>query len=436
MEDGSSRTSGVRSILRFRRGATHRRKSPQPRTILGVDISADVSSVSGALVSATGRGTDMHVEVVAKRHVAVPSSAANLYRQLADGKHATPSHLAVLGSQLAKVVDEVTGQLKQQSNTRCDPLAVAICDGGLWSLGEGSLRHALALVDASRVAELTGYNVIDGFALGDLANNGQGGPLTTVPLWMLLNDPQRTRVLLDLGRTTRMTYLPATDRDGAERVVAMDVGPGMALLDHFVKQLTAGDQQFDPGGRLAVQGRRVERLLQHWLGDPYFSRPLPRWHPHGVSTARFLADSVEMAVDADWNVRDLLCTATHFIADSIQLAINRLLETDRPIDQLLVTGGGSQNGMLLQEISERIEPISVHRLGEVGLDDETIPATSAAILGLLHIDGVAASQPTITGAHSPQVLGRLTRGTPDRWQQLVETISGASTGSLKSRKAG
>ena len=106
-----------------------------------------------------------------------------------------------------------------------------------------------------------------------------------------------------------------------------------------------------------------------------------------------------------------------------------------PIDQLLVTGGGSQNGMLLREIADRIEPTSVCRLADLGLEDDALPAISAAALGLLHIDGAAASQPALTGAHSPQVLGRLTPGTPERWRQLIEAISHAQSRPKTSRKA-
>ena len=55
---------------------------------------------------------------------------------------------------------------------------------------------------------LTGLNVIDAFPARDLAQGGLGGPLIALPEWLLLRHRDRSRVLLDLGRTVRVD-LPA-----------------------------------------------------------------------------------------------------------------------------------------------------------------------------------------------------------------------------------
>jgi len=69
------------------------------------------------------------------------------------------------------------------------------------------------------LAERSGLNVIDAFPARDLAQEGHGRPLLPIPHWILLHDSQKTRVLVTLGRTTRLTYLPGSrDASNASRI--------------------------------------------------------------------------------------------------------------------------------------------------------------------------------------------------------------------------
>ena len=102
---------------------------------------------------------------------------------------------------------------------------------------------------------------------------------------------------------------------------------------------------------MAVQGRKIPELVDRWLDDPYFNRPLPRWHPRGVPPDRFLGDALQVAVDSGWTVRDLLCSATHFVAEMVVRTFQHSLPKETRIDEIVVTGGGQQNGMLLREIA-------------------------------------------------------------------------------------
>jgi anhydro-N-acetylmuramic acid kinase len=301
------------------------------------------------------------------------------------------------------------------------------------------------------LAEGTGLNVIDAFPARDLAQGGLGGPIDAVAQWLLLKDPARGRVLLDLGRTVRMTYLPpARLRDAASRILAFEVGPGTAMLDQLAQRFTGGQHRFDPGGSLAVQGRQIPELVQHWLRDPYFDAPLPRWHPHGIRPERFLADALRLAVDRGWSVRDLLCTATHFVAESVAQTLRRRLPEDDRVDEILVAGGGQHNGLLLREIaahvavplvripelvgrsltpsvSGRSEAPSLFGRSETPshVDDAVGPA-AAAVLALCYLDQVPANPTAVTGANVPRLLGRLTPGSPQNWQRLLHALSGST----------
>lgn len=365
----------------------------------------------------------------------IPHETAAMFAPLAE-KRASPlgsphgstgGALAVFRSRLAEfqslLIDELLAGLGVAPSR---VLAVGVHDPGLWNVGHHGPSDYLGLCDAARLAESTGLNVIDAFPARDLVRGGQGGPITALPQWILLRQPKRNRVLLDLGRTVRMTYLPsALSHNPSLRIVSFDVGPGTRLLDVLAHKLTDGEHRYDPGGRLAVQGRRISELLEHWRADPYFDRPLPRWHPRGVQPERFLTDAVQMAVDRGWSVQDLLCSATHFIAETVSSALSRRLPEDAQVDEIVMTGGGQHNGLLLREIA-RLTEIPLSRIGTEGIPSEALGPASIGLLAMLYLDQVPANQMAVTGAEVPRLLGRLTPGSPQNWQRLLQIAASSS----------
>lgn len=396
----------------------------QCRFSVGVSVSSKCTQVSAALVGTVQRGLNVQAEPSAAVTASVPKETAAMFGPPAAS--AAAGSLAVFRAQLAEIEAAlVIDLLRGLGVAPGRVLAAGVHDPGLWNFDRSGSSGYLGLCDAARLAESTGLNVIDAFPARDLARGGQGGPIGAVAQWVLLKHPTRSRVLLDLGRTVRMTYLPPVAMESAAlRILSFDVGPGTSMLDMLAARLSGGQHRFDPGGRLAVQGRRIPPLVEHWLADPYFDRPLPRWHPQGVRPERFLADSMQMAVDSGWSVRDLLCSATHFIAETIAGALRRRLPEDATLDEIVVTGGGQHNGMLLREIG-RLTELPIVRLSENIPGDALAPASNA-VLALLHLDQVPANHTAITGAEIPRVLGRLTPGSPQNWQKLLRTTGGVS----------
>jgi len=405
------------------------------RWTAGVLVSARCTHAAAALVAATGRGLDLQPQVAGVATAEIPRETATMFGPLAE-KRSSPlgsphgsvgGSLAVFRSRLAEfqslLIDELLAGLGVAPSR---VLAVGVHDPGLWNVGGSGASDCLGLCDAARLAESTGLNIIDAFPARDLARGGQGGPITALPEWILLRRPNRNRVLLDLGRTVRMTYLPSTlSRSPSVRIVSFEVGPGTRLLDVLAHKLTGGEHRYDPGGRLAVQGHRIPELLEHWRADPYFERPLPRWHPRGVQPERFLTDAVQMAVDHGWSVRDLLCSATHFIAETVSSALSRRLPEDVQVDEIVVTGGGRHNGLLLREIG-RLTEIPLSQIDAAGIPSEALGPASIGLLAMLYLDQVPANQTAITGAEVPRLLGRLTPGSPQNWQRLLQVAAGSS----------
>ncbi len=414
-------------ILRF--DTTH--AAPQ-RWIAGVLVSRDCRRLSAAMVGAAGTGLALRPEIAAKVTAQTPAEIADLFAQLSgsDGRSSASEiagALAGLRAHLADAQASLLDALLAQAQIPPSRILVAgVQDPGLWDCGRTAGAGYLGLCDAARLAELTGMNIIDAFAARDVASGGLGGPLTALAEWVLLRDPRTNRLLLDLGRTARMTWLPRGQPGAAAPgLVSFDAGPGMGLLDLLSQRLTGGKHMFDPGGRLAVQGCRIAELIEYWSVDPYFRRPLPRWRPRGVPPERFLVGALQKAVDSGWSVRDMLCTATHFVAETINLAIRGRLPRDATIDEIIITGGGQQNGMLLREIAARLPGVALTRTADVNFPLDSLGPACTAILALFYVNQVPANSPEVTGTEIARVLGRLTPGSPQSWQRLLAEMTGS-----------
>lgn len=404
------------------------------RSAIGAVVSSGCRRVSAAVVSVLGRALECRTHIVADVSESLGDDVQALYRNIAGGRETHPGAPATLASHLAAAVANVVQRLASRSGEAADrALAIGVYEPGLWDLSTAR-RAYLSLCDAAALADMTGYPVIDAFAARDLAQGGLGGPVLGLPIWMLLRRSDRAAVYLDLGRTVRITYIPPFEPRASNRVLSFDVGPGTSLLDRLAEQLTFGEQTFDRGGKLAVQGRQIPDLVEHWLNDPYFKRPLPRWHPLGCRHEQELNETVRMAIDAGWSVRDLLCTACHFIAETAARAIRERLPCDEA-GEILLSGGGQQNGMLLGGLASRLAGWRMTRMVDLGLEDAAIDPAAAALLAMLHIDHTPANPMSLTGASSPRVLGRLTPGSPSRWHRLLSEMAAHRPAMMSLRSA-
>ncbi|MFH7595620.1 anhydro-N-acetylmuramic acid kinase [Streptomyces racemochromogenes] len=267
-----------------------------------------------------------------------------------------------------------------------------------WSTG-GRVHGTLQLGRPAWIAEATGRPVVCDFRPGDIAAGGQGAPLVGLVDRMLLHGRPGAPAALNIGGIANVTALPP-----AGPPTAFDTGPGNALLDAAVTELTGGRRAYDEDGALAAAGRVHEPLLRRLLAEPYYRLPAPKttgkelFHPGHLRAALDGLDPVAP--------QDLLATLTRLTARTVADALRPL-----GVTEVIASGGGTRNPVLMRMLREELPPDTALLGSDVlGLPAAAKEAYAFAVLGFLTLHGLPGNVPGCTGARGPRVLGSLTPG--------------------------
>ena len=106
---------------------------------------------------------------------------------------------------------------------------------------------------------------------------------------------------------------------------------------------------------------------------------------------------------------DLLATLTRFSAEATASALRRWVLPRAPVDEVLLSGGGARNPVLVAHLRDLLAPLPVRTTDEAGFPGEAKEAAAFALLASETLAGVPCSLPAATGASRPVVLGKVTR---------------------------
>jgi len=262
--------------------------------------------------------------------------------------------------------------------------------------------------EAAVIAERLGIDVVSDFRVRDVAAGGQGAPLVPIADALLFSS-DGWRALQNIGGIGNVTIVPPGGALSGVR--AFDTGPGVTVIDAVVRQLRPG-QPFDRDGAIAGSGAVIDEVVAELLLQPYFAASPPKSTGRELFSSDYVANLVRLcrARRAGCSDADIVATATALTARSIGDAYRRFMP--EPVDEVLLSGGGAKNAVLVDMIASAVAPKRVRRFDEVYFDGEAKEAVAFALLAKLFIDGRAANVPSATGARGPRILGKLTPGKP------------------------
>ena len=270
---------------------------------------------------------------------------------------------------------------------------------------DGSVTSTLQIGAAGVIAERTGLTTISNFRERDVAAGGQGAPLTAYVDWLLLRHPEHWRAVQNIGGMGNVTFLPPLS-DTSSAMLAFDTGPGNALIDAAMLQLTG--KAYDQDGLFATSGQINHAWLDELLSHRYFKQPPPRTTGRELFGTEKARQLIQDGQAKDMDTADIIATLTALTSHSIAAAY-RDFAPSMP-KEIILGGGGSHNKTLVSQLAELL-PADVLTHEAVGLDSDFKEALVFAVLAYETWHDRASTLPEQTGARHASVLGQITPGT-------------------------
>ena len=253
------------------------------------------------------------------------------------------------------------------------------------------LGFTIQLNDPARLAEHARIDVVADFRRRDMAAGGQGAPLVPAFHEAMFRHPRRSRVVVNIGGISNITWLAP-----GQRVLGYDCGPGNVLLDGWARRHLGRD--YDEDGKWAARGRTDEALLARLLEEPFLKAAPPK------STGRelFRLEWLDEKLPATYQPADVQSTLTDFTAISIVDSIDRFCPG---AEEIYLAGGGARNGTLVSRIAGLAGARPVAITDTLGVPTGHVESMAFAWLAMKCVRREPVDLTAATGAREPRVLG-------------------------------
>jgi len=371
------------------------------RIIVGLNSGTSMDGIDAVCARVEGSGFDVKTESLAFLMRPHPSAMRDILMRAPDLTLEDATRLnAELGESFARAATEVveSAGISISDVDLIGSHGQTVCH--LPGRGAGARTATLQLGDLDVIAERTGAVVVGDFRARDAAAGGDGAPLMPYLDWLMFRHRPRT-IALNLGGVANLTLVTET----LEGCRAFDTGPANLPLDVLACRLTKGDETFDPGGRLAAEGRIEPILMQRLMDHPYLQAPPPKTTGREEFGATFVEELLRR--HQHLSMKDILATCCAFVGRSVHHAVTEHLDVPDGVRELVVSGGGVRNLTLLKHLKKAFFPVPVTSSAEYGLDPDAKEAMLFAVLANERVLGRAANVPSATGARWPVGLGKI-----------------------------
>jgi anhydro-N-acetylmuramic acid kinase len=268
----------------------------------------------------------------------------------------------------------------------------------------------LQIGEPSVIAASTCITTVGDFRPADMALGGQGAPLVPYADYLLYRHEKLGRVSLNLGGIANVTVIPASAKP--EQILAFDTGPANMLIDALVSHFTRGRQRFDKDARIAQTGRPLPALLDQMMRDPYLKLAPPKSTGREYYGHAYVKKILSLGKKRGAKPADLIRAATIFTALSVVDALNRFVLPKTKIHQLIVSGGGAKNPLVVAQLAAALGKIEIIPSSRLGIPEDAKEAFAFALLAYETFHHRPSNLPSATGAHAPAILGKISYAPP------------------------
>ncbi len=385
--------------------------------VLGMMSGTSADGVDVALARISGAPPNLHPKFLGHTSAKFPSALRKEILRVAEQRSISAGDLSQLNFRLGELFAATA--LSACRQFRVPPAKIALIGShGQTIFHQGRqvpyfgvpTASTLQIGEPSVIAARTGITTIGDFRPADIALGGQGAPLVPYADYLLYRHAKLGRVSLNLGGIANITVLPAAAKPS--QILAFDTGPANMLIDALVSHFSRGRKRFDANARLASQGRSLPALINDLLRDSYLRLAPPKSTGREYFGHAYVKKLLATGRRHRAKPNDLIRAATIFTALTIVDALNRFVLSKTKIHQLIVSGGGAHNPLILAQLSAALPNIEILPSSHLGIPEDAKEAFAFALLAYESFHQRPANLPSATGARGPAILGKISYAPP------------------------
>ncbi len=250
------------------------------------------------------------------------------------------------------------------------------------------------LGDGALLSQLIKKKVVFNFRKNDLVNGGQGAPLT--PIFHKLIEKKynlEDAIFINIGGIINSTVISKN-----KIISASDHGPGMCLIDEWIRKKT--NKRFDLDGVIASSGK-VNKIILDQALDNFFGHE----NSEKELNKSFDIKDFNSSFIRGLSTEDGAATLTEFTAEIINNAI-QVIEKLRGSKKIYLCGGGRKNKFLINLIKKNQ---NIKAIDDLGINGDHIESQAFAYIAIRSFLKLDISFPETTGCKYSSTGGVLAK---------------------------
>jgi len=371
----------------------------EPRVVCGVMTGTSLDGVDVAIAKFKTQETKHQFVVLAYKTYEFPKKLKALLLEILE-KPVEINKVSYLNFRLSELY---VHSIEELCNISVIPLfsidAIGFHGQTLWHEPNTKEPSTLQLASGSALANLSGITTVSDFRSADVALGGQGAPLIPIFDYEFLRSEEKSRIALNIGGMSNITWLPA----GCNKkdVIAFDTGPGNVWID--LAMMKYFGKPYDKDGSLGFTGSLHEEFFAKLRQIEYITQKYPKSTGRELFSIGYLNNILDNLSNL-FNPKDIIYTLTYFTSWSISENIRMFFDEKA---ELIVSGGGSENKLLMHLLSLELHVPSIIKTDDLGIPSDAKEALCFAYLTWLTLGGNTGNLPKVTGASKEAILGSI-----------------------------
>ena len=237
------------------------------------------------------------------------------------------------------------------------------------------------------------------FRNNDIKVGGNGAPLMPLLDWYLFNE--ENVITINIGGISNLSIVFSNKNKNS--VIGFDTGPGMCLIDLYVKKYWS--IEFDFNGELASNGEVDKLLLNYLMSEEFIKHNYPKSASTEMYDIKYLT-KIESKF-SNINSYNFLRTLVNFTAESISENLKQVVNLSKLQNyKILASGGGVKNKVLFNDLNKNLFD-KVESLNYMNLNIDNKESFLMCLMGYTCFKKINNNMPSVTGAKMPVVCGEI-----------------------------